>query len=348
MTARIGVIGTGWWATYHHIPALQKNKNADIVAICDQDYERLRITSKTFKITSCYTAYEDMLACEKFDGIIIATPHIDHAAPAIAALEAGCHVLIETPMAIKAYDCRAIMAASKVAGRSVMLSYGLNFTDFSMCAMRWVRQGRIGEIHHCVCQMSSALSDLFSGKPMLESAGHMFRPLSSTWADPTKAGGYGWGELGHLLAWLFYVSDLTLESIFCMSRSSKVGVDIHDAAIARAHNGAIISLSGAATMPKHIGMHMDIRIYGSEGCLIFNSEQKRIDIFRFDADDETFSFDNEDMHSANILPIFKFVDLCTGLSITNSADGDNGTRVSEALEILYHSIKTGEIASIAR
>ena len=51
--------------------------------------------------------------------------------------------------------------------------------------------------------MSSALMDLFGGEPMVETEKHMYRPHSSTWADPNRAGGYGWGQLSHALAALF-------------------------------------------------------------------------------------------------------------------------------------------------
>ena len=57
----------------------------------------------------------------------------------------------------------------------------------------------IGEIQHGVLQMASALEDLFAGQPMKETEGQMFRPPASTWADPKKAGGYGWGQLVHAL-----------------------------------------------------------------------------------------------------------------------------------------------------
>ena len=40
-----------------------------------------------------------MLAQERLDGLVVATPHVAHAGPAVAGLDAGCHVLVEKPMA---------------------------------------------------------------------------------------------------------------------------------------------------------------------------------------------------------------------------------------------------------
>ena len=48
--ARIAVIGTGWWATEVHIPALIANPKADLVALCDKDPQRLKNAATHFQI----------------------------------------------------------------------------------------------------------------------------------------------------------------------------------------------------------------------------------------------------------------------------------------------------------
>ncbi len=346
MIARIGVVGVGWWATFNHIPTIEKSPHADVVAICDRDNERLQAVGDQFGIAARYPDIAAMLATERLDGVIVSTPHVAHTAPAIAALEAGCHVLVEKPMATTAADGRAIASAARAADRSVLVPCGLNFTRYTERATQIVRDGRIGEVRHCVCQMGSALEDLFSGEPMLETADHMYRPPASTWADPERAGGYGWGQMSHSLAWLFRVSDLTFESVYCMHGKSKTGVDFYNAAVARATNGATVSLSGSATVPKHIGMHTDIRIYGTDGCLLFDNERARLELRRLDGDDEIVAISQEEAAYDGALPVFKFAELCAGRPIVNGADGENGARVTEALDALYRSAQTGELARI--
>ena len=99
MTARIGVVGIGWWATFNHIPTIDDCPEAEIVAICDLDRERLDIAGDRFGIPGRYTDINAMLAAERLDGVMVSTPHVAHTAPAISALQAGAHVLIEKPMA---------------------------------------------------------------------------------------------------------------------------------------------------------------------------------------------------------------------------------------------------------
>ncbi len=346
MTARIGVVGIGWWATFNHIPTIQESENADVVAICDLDDERLQAVGDRFGIAARYTDLAEMLAKERLDGVVVSTPHVAHTAPAIAALEAGCHVLVEKPMATTAADGHAIAAAARAASRSVLVPCGLNFTHYTERAAQIVREGRLGEIRHCVCQMGSPLDDLFSGEPMLETADHMYRPPASTWADPEKAGGYGWGQMSHSLAWLLHVSGLIFEDVYCIDVKSKTGVDYYDAAVARATNGATVSLSGSATVPKHIGMHTDIRIYGTEGCLLFDNERARLELRRLDGDDEVVAISQQEAEYDGALPVFKFAELCAGRPIVNAADGENGARVTETLDALYRSARTGELVKI--
>lgn len=346
MTARIGIVGTGWWACFNHIPTINDCPEAQVVAICDLNEDRLKTVGEKFAIKARYTDVNAMMAAENLDGVMISTPHTAHTAPAIAALKGGAHVLVEKPMATCAQDGRAIAQAAAETGRQVMVPTGLNFTSFSQQAAQWVAEGRLGEIRHAVCQMGSALHDLFSGEPMLETADHLFRPPASTWADPAKAGGYGWGQMSHSLGWLFYTTNLTFESVFCMDVKSPTGVDFYDAAVARASNGATISISGASTVPKHKGMHTDIRIYGSEGMMVFDNERARMELYRMDGNDRIVPITSEEANYDGTLPVRTFARLCAGQSIVNPANAENGARVTEALDALYRSAASGQVENL--
>ena len=348
MTARIGIIGIGWWASFNHIPTLQAGTDAEVVAICDLDEARLKIVGDQFDIPRRYTNLSTMLAHENLDGVIVSTPHIAHTQPAIMALEAGCHVLVEKPMATRAVDGRDIAAAALRAGRQAMIPAGMNFTDFTAKAAGYVQAGRIGTVRHAVCQMGSALEDLFAGEAMIETKDHLFRPPASTWADPSRAGGYGWGQMSHSLSWLLHVADLRFESVFCMDGKSKTGVDFYDAAVARATNGATVSLSGSATVPKQCGMHMDIRIFGTEGMIAFDCEagRARLELHRLDGQNDGGPLTTAEADYDGALPVKVFAALCAGKDVVNPADAENGARVTEALDALYRSAKSGQLERI--
>lgn len=348
MTARIGVVGIGWWATINHIPTIKAHPDADLVAICDLDAARVEAIGKQFDIPGRYTDLAAMLAAEKLDGLIVSTPHVAHTGPTLAGLAAGVHVMVEKPMATTAEDGRAIAEAALKAGKQVMVPTAISFTHYTARAAEAVRAGRIGTIKHAVCQMGSALEDLFAGAPMLETADHQFRPPASTWADPARAGGYGWGQLSHGLGWLVHVADIRFETIYCLDGKSPSGVDYYDAAVGRTTNGATISLSGASTVPKHRGLHFDIRIYGTEGMIFFASEsgQGRLEICRLDGQEEIVPFAPGDADYDGALPVRRFAELCAGKVVDNPADAEVGARVTEVLDAMYRSAASGRAETI--
>jgi predicted dehydrogenase len=348
MAARIGVVGIGWWASINHIPVIKAHPDAELVAICDLDAGHLKTIGDRFDIAGRYTELAAMLSNERLDGLIVATPHVAHTEPTLAGLAAGAHVLVEKPMATRAEDARAMAAAAVKAGRQIMVPTSMNFTHFTARAATAVREGRIGTVRHAVCQMGSALEDLFAGAPMLETKDHVFRPPASTWADPARAGGYGWGQLSHALGWLVHVADIRFESLYCLDGKSPSGVDYYDAAVGRTTSGASIALSGASTVPKQRGLHFDIRIYGTEGMIFFASEsgKGRLEISRLDGGEEAVPFAAGDADYNSALPVNVFAELCAGRPVVNPSDGEVGARVSEALDAMYRSARSGKAESV--
>ena len=89
-TARIAVIGTGWWSTTAHIPALQANPNASLVALADVRADVLDKAARHYGVEQTYTDIREMLAQEQLDGVVIAVWHAAHYEAARACLEQGC------------------------------------------------------------------------------------------------------------------------------------------------------------------------------------------------------------------------------------------------------------------
>jgi predicted dehydrogenase len=348
MSARIGVVGVGWWSCFNHLPTLLASDKVGHVAICDLDAARLAEVGDRFGLAARHSDVATMVRDERLDGVIVATPHVAHRAPAVAALHQGAHVMVEKPMATTGADARAIEAAAGAAGRQVMVPTGYNFTATTARAAAMVRAGRIGAVRHAICAMSSALADLMAGEPMAETADHLYRPPPSTWADPARAGGYGWGQLSHALGWLCHVGDIELAEVACMVGRSPTGVDFYDAAIARTTTGATVSLSGASTMPKHRGLHFEIRLFGTEGMLHFVSEAgaARLILSRADATDEVPEVAPADVGYDGALPVHAFIALCAGEAVANPADAVNGRRVTEALEAMYRAAGSGKVERV--
>ncbi len=344
--ARIGIIGAGWWAVETYIPALQASPDCELVAVNRLGVEELTRLRQRFDIPHAFEDYRDMLAGVALDGVIVASPHVLHHEHALAAIRAGCHVLVEKPLATSAGDARAIVAEAARHGREVIVPYGWNFKPYVARAASIVAAGRIGRVEHVVLQMASALEDLMSGEPMAGTEGAMFRPPASTWADPRRAGGYGWGQLVHALGLLFKIADLAPAEVFAAIGRSPAGVDFYDAAVVRFDGGATAAISGAATVPKHRGFQIDLRIFGSEGMLLLDIERERLEVSRRDGTDEIVPIEPGAGAYTCVEPVRLLVDYCRGLHPTNGSPGTVGMRAVEVLDALYRSAESGRLEKV--
>jgi predicted dehydrogenase len=343
--ARIAVVGAGWWACEYHIPHVLANPDAELVGISRLGSEELQRIQERFGIPFG-TEDHTKLYHQSLDGVIVASPHVLHAEHASHALRQGCHVLVEKPMATRTEEARLLQALVQESGKALMTPYGLNHTHYMEAAADQVHSGRIGEIQHAVLHMSSALMDLFGGEPMLETQDHMYRPLASTWSDPQRAGGYGWGQMSHALAALFFVAPLEPQSVHAHTVRSSTGADYFDAAVVRFQNGASATLSGAAGLPKHAPPQLDLKLYGTEGMLLLDvePERERLQVRRFDEDDSFVTIERNGGFGSYSTQesVNRFINLCLGQPARNCGDVHVGAQTVRVLEALYASAHAGE------
>ena len=344
--ARIGVIGAGWWAALNHLPALKALPDCDVVAVNRLGAAELAEVQRAFGVPLGFEDYRVMLESVPLDGVVIASPHGLHYEHAVAALAKGCHVLVEKPLTTRAADARALVAKAEAVGKQVIVPYGWNFKPWTDRAHALVASGALGRIEHVVVQMASALEDLFAGRAMKETEGHMFRPPASTWADPAHAGGYGWGQLTHALGLLFRIADLAPAEVFALTGKSPAKVDYYDAGVVRFANGATAVLSGSSTVPKHRGFQIDIRIFGSEGMLLLDIERERLEVRRRDGRDTIVDMPPGSGAYACEKPLKTLVDFCLGAPAENQSPGVVGMRAVEVLDALYRSAASGNLERV--
>ncbi|EGU60032.1 oxidoreductase domain protein [Vibrio nigripulchritudo ATCC 27043] len=344
--ATIAVIGTGWWATFNHIPALEQNPSVKRIIAVDKDQERLKIVADKFQIDATYTDVEAMLEQESVDGVVVSSPHTAHFACAKPCLQKGIPCIIEKPLTADIKQARELVSLAESNNTFITMPHGWNFAEFTHSAKALVSQGKIGQVSHVVCQMASPLADLFNGEEMVDTESHLFRPPTSTWSDPNNAGGYGWGQLTHALGLLFEIADLTPADVIAKQTQSKAGVDYYDAAIVSTNERALVSLSGASTMPKHKGFMLDIRIFGTEGVLTVDIERPRVSVFRHDGQDEEIELGSGATDYDGMLPIHHFVDLCSGDNGEIYASGTVGMKSVAVLDAMYRSFSSGKTEGV--
>ena len=110
---KFAVVGCGHIGK-RHMAVIEENPRAELVAICDVvGKEGLNLEDHNIPF---YGSVEELLGLGiELDVVCIATPNGLHEAHAIKALKAGCHVVIEKPMALTVAGCeRIITEAEKV------------------------------------------------------------------------------------------------------------------------------------------------------------------------------------------------------------------------------------------
>ena len=337
---RVGVAGAGWWAVANHMPILKARPDVELVAVCRLGAAELAKVQATFGIPYGSQDFAAMLAETPMDALVVASPHDLHGVHAIAALEKGIHVLIEKPMTVSASEARAIASLASAKGLHVLVPYGWNFKPFFAAARGLVRAGRIGRIRHVSAQMATPVGDLMTGSDLAGTEQEMFRPDPQTWANP-KTGGYGWGQLIHMLGGLFYVTDLAPKDVFAYVGRSELGADLYDAAVVRFSDNATGSLSGSATVPAGSPFQVDIRLFGDAGMLLLDVERERLVLRRHDGDDENIAIPQGGGAYDCVEPVNRFVDLCLGRDVENCADASVGLRSVEVVEAMLRSAKSG-------
>ncbi|NLO06791.1 MAG: Gfo/Idh/MocA family oxidoreductase [candidate division WS1 bacterium] len=148
-TLRVGFVGTGGIARGQHIPAWNALPGAEIVAIADIDPDAAAKGAALAGVEEqhLYDDYEKMLEAEELDVVDVCTPNCVHMPPTVAALEAGCHVFVEKPVAISADQVRQMIAARDKSQKLLCVTQNMRYSDEAIAAKRFVDAGGIGDIY---------------------------------------------------------------------------------------------------------------------------------------------------------------------------------------------------------
>ncbi|MDR3302083.1 MAG: Gfo/Idh/MocA family oxidoreductase [Spirochaetaceae bacterium] len=140
---RVALLGYGKVADLH-AQALVGTKDADLATVCGRNRARRDAFAAKWGISSRETVEEAVLK-DKIDAVIVSVPHPQHKASALEALEAGCHVLVEKPMALNTPECDAMIAGARKAGKVLSVMSQRRF--FPACARmkEAILAGKIGK-----------------------------------------------------------------------------------------------------------------------------------------------------------------------------------------------------------
>lgn len=129
-----------------HAAIIQANPSAELVALIDTHKECKNWANQVYRQVPFYSDLADFLAKTTADIICICTPNGTHAHLAIKALQSGCHVVIEKPMALTKTECEQIIFTSMQRHKLVFCVMQNRYSPPSVWLKELVTSGQLGKI----------------------------------------------------------------------------------------------------------------------------------------------------------------------------------------------------------
>ena len=143
---RVGVIGCG--AGIFHLEGYEKEPRAKVVALAGLDADRCHALAQRFDISRVYGDYRELLAQDDIDAVSVAVPNNLHLPVALAAFEAGKHVLIEKPLARNAEEGEQMVAAAKAHGKVLAIACQRRTRHDVALVREQVASGAFGRVYY--------------------------------------------------------------------------------------------------------------------------------------------------------------------------------------------------------
>lgn len=140
---RVGLIGYGAWGQHHARAFAQAAELAAIASSshgeeAGQAWPRARVVAD----------WRELVSDPSLEAVVVAVPNALHAEVAIAALEAGKHVLLEKPMALSIAECDQLIAAARRSGRVLTVGHELRVSEQWGAVRRLLQEEAIGPLRH--------------------------------------------------------------------------------------------------------------------------------------------------------------------------------------------------------
>jgi predicted dehydrogenase len=276
VTVRVGLIGTGF-ARRVQLPGLRLVPGTEVTAIASGRRANAAAAAREFGIPHVYEDGEALARSPHVDLVLVSSTPDSHARQAIAALEAGKHVVCEKPAALTAAEARHMVeTAERRPGQLAWIDHELRYEPNRRKAGDLIRAGAIGEVQHLE----------FVLRPYLRGDGRAQTTAApwTWWFDASRGGGILGAVGSHLVDLCRYWTGSEIVSVageaatFVKQRADEAGgrhpvtADEFASFVLRLASGAVatVTLSSVAFHgPGHFA-----QVTGSEGSLVVTGETR--------------------------------------------------------------------------
>lgn len=334
---KFGVVGCGR-ISKRHLDLLGGNHidGAELVAICDNDPARLAAARQRHNVAA-YDRLADLLADESVDVVTILTPSGMHAEHAIAAANAGKHVVVEKPMALRLKDADEMIAACDRARVKLFVVKQNRFNVPVVKAREALDAGRFGKLVLGTVRVRWRRDQSYYDQD----------DWRGTWAQD---GGVLSNQASHhvdLLEW--FMGDVV--SVHARATRSLVDIEAEDTAIATLQfaSGAL-GIIEATNAVRPRDLEGSLSILGEGGSVVIGGfAVNKMTTWEFvkprDGDDEVlenYSVNPPNVYGYGHQAYYEHVIDCLRNDRAALVDGLEGRRSLELITALYESIETGD------
>ena len=343
---RIGFIGVAGIAG-QQIKSLQHRDDVTFAALCDVNEQVLEKRQKEFNFERTYTDWNEMLAKGDLDAVSVCTPNFLHLKPTLDALNAGCHVMVEKPLAMNVAEGQQMVDAAKKAGRVLTIGFQHRFSAKTQVIRRAWEAGSLGDVLYArVWALRRrgipnwgmfVRKDLQGGGPMIDIGVHAIEMAHYAMGSPKPVAASGQTYT--------YIGNQPSDAIECSWKGwDYKNYTVEDLATGyvRFENGATMSIE--ASFAAHIGpTGMDFTLMGTKGGAHQADGKLFMDKDGYMVDVTPAWIPNTD---AFRVKMDCFVDCCL-YGKPNMASGEEGLMIQKILDGVYASAAAGKEVPIA-
>jgi predicted dehydrogenase len=174
---KVGIIGCGKIADAH-ASQIQRIDGCEIVAVCDREELMARQLSERFRVPRCFSEVAEFLNSSKLDIVHITTPPQSHFDLAELCLEHGCHVYVEKPFTLRAWEAKELIDLANARSLKLTAGHNAQFTHAARRMRQLVHEGYLGGPPvHLESLWCYQLGDDAYAKAVLGSKRHWVREL---------------------------------------------------------------------------------------------------------------------------------------------------------------------------
>jgi predicted dehydrogenase len=337
---RVGIIGAGGIVGSTHIPGLRRMPGVEIVAVANRSLESSRRAADEFDIPRAYGDWEELLAADGIDAVLIGTWPYMHRTITLAALESGRHVLCQARMANDAAEAREMLAASqrhKDLVCQLVPSSGTYRIDRALQSL--LSGGAVGDVLSVEVQMLQRGFADFGGE--------------LDWRHDAEFSGINVLNVGgtyeSVMRWLGIGNRVrAMTRVQVPMRRDERGAERpgmipdHVEVLYELANGAPVHMKFSETTGLSRGN--DIWIFGSEGTINVDNAQNIFVGHR--GDRELAAHPNPPEGQARHRVEEEFINAIRGIEPITMNTFEIGVRYMDWTEAIYHSAESGVVVSV--